>query len=318
MTQATQNGNTALVEYETEHGKIALSPDIIRKYLVSGDANVTHQEVTMFLALCKYQRLNPFLREAYLIKYSEKEPATIVTGKEVFTKRAAASELCNGWDDGIIVKADKGVEYRDGAFKLPEETLVGGWASVYRKDWERPIKSTVSLDEYLRRKNDGTPMANWKSMPCTMIKKVALVQALREAYPEELGGMVSQEEMDVDNSLLDTQPVKVETLDVSPGKQQEEEQGAGKPEKTISKPQAKRLFAKSNGNQSLVRAVMDDYGYESADDIKVSDYDEICEKVEARASEQPEQPEEPGDDGLTDEQRAELDAEVGEQEGIFK
>ena len=35
-----------------------------------------------------------------------------------------------------------------------------------------------------------------------MIRKVALVQALREAFPEDLAGMYSTEEMNVDDSIL--------------------------------------------------------------------------------------------------------------------
>jgi hypothetical protein len=45
-------------------------------------------------------------------------------------------------------------------------------------------------------------MSNWKSMPATMIRKVPLVQSLREAFPDEFGGMYSPEEMPVDASAL--------------------------------------------------------------------------------------------------------------------
>ena len=91
-----------IIAYETEHGKIQLSPDIIKKYLVSGGGNVSDQEVTMVLNLCKYQKLNPFLGEAYLIKFGT-GAATIVTGKEVFTKRAAKIPVCDGWEAGVTV-----------------------------------------------------------------------------------------------------------------------------------------------------------------------------------------------------------------------
>lgn len=197
-----------IVEYETETGKVRLSPEIIKKFLVSGDASkVTDAEVFMFLKLCQHQRLNPFLREAYLIKYSDKEPATIVVGKETFTKRAAKSELCAGWQAGVIVKKDETLEYRTGTLVLPDEELVGGWAKVYRKDWKEPLEVSVSMQEYVRRKKDGTLMRNWAEMPATMIRKVALTQALREAFPEQFTGMYSAEEMPVDSTLLPSEPV---------------------------------------------------------------------------------------------------------------
>jgi hypothetical protein len=47
-------------------------------------------------------------------------------------------------------------------------------------------------------------MSNWKVMPGTMIRKVALVQSLREAFPDEFGGMYSPEEMPIDASTLPT------------------------------------------------------------------------------------------------------------------
>jgi phage recombination protein Bet len=193
--------SNALVKYETDQGAVQLSPEIIKRYLVNGNGSVTDQEVTMFLNLCKYQKLNPFLREAYLIKFGM-EPATIVTGKEVFTKRASKNNDCDGWESGVIVLSSGNLIYRPGTLVLKTEELVGGWCEVRRKDWSKPQRNEVSLSEYMRYKKDGTPMASWKSMPATMIRKVAIVQALRDAFPEDLQGLYSQEEMNVDSSNI--------------------------------------------------------------------------------------------------------------------
>ncbi|MDO6353557.1 phage recombination protein Bet [Caloramator sp. CAR-1] len=202
--------NTLIVKYETDNGVVQLSPEIVRRYLVSGDSSkVTDQEIMMFIKLCEYQKLNPFLREAYLIKFGN-EPATLVTGKETFTKRAAKSKLCNGYEAGVVVqKKDGSIEYRKGTLVAPNETLIGGWAKVYRKDWNTPLETSVSLSEYERRTKDGKLMSNWAKMPATMIRKVALVQALREALPEEFQGLYSPEEMPVDDSKLPQKPVEI-------------------------------------------------------------------------------------------------------------
>ena len=86
-----------IVKYETDNGEVTLSKDIVKRYLVSGDpSKVTDKEVMMFIQMCKYQNLNPFLREAYLIKFGN-SPATMVTGKDTFVKRAAKSKLCTGY-----------------------------------------------------------------------------------------------------------------------------------------------------------------------------------------------------------------------------
>ncbi len=212
----TGNSEEWLVRYETDSGAISLSYDIVKKYLVSGDpSRVTDQEIAMFINLCRYQKLNPFLREAYLIKFGN-EPATIVTGKDTFTKRAAKSQLCNGYEAGVIVQKQNGeMEYRKGTFVAPNETLVGGWAAVHRKDWSVPLETSVSLQEYQRKTREGKLMRNWEQMPATMIRKVALVQALREAFPEEFQGLYSPEEMPVDDSKLEGKPVNIVDVEIA-------------------------------------------------------------------------------------------------------
>jgi phage recombination protein Bet len=176
-----------------------LSVEIIKKYICP---KATDQEAYMFMQLCNLQGLNPFLREAYLIKYGD-EAATIITGKDTFTKRADKLPQYDGFKAGIIVVDNsKQCQYREGSFLAPGETLLGGWAEVFRKDRSHSFRNEVSLEEYARKKKDGTLMSNWKSMPATMIRKVPLVQSLREAFPDEFGGMYSPEEMPVDASSL--------------------------------------------------------------------------------------------------------------------
>ena len=95
-----------LTEYECGGQVVKISPTLIRKYLVNGNVQVTDQEVMMFLSLCKFQKLNPFLKEAYLIKYGS-QPATIVTGKEAFMKRAMRSPNYAGEEAGVVIVTDE-------------------------------------------------------------------------------------------------------------------------------------------------------------------------------------------------------------------
>jgi phage recombination protein Bet len=182
---AAKPTNSAVLEYDSNGETVKLSPTIIRNYLVSGGGNVSDQEIGMFLNLCRFQHLNPFLREAYLIKYGS-QPATMVTGKEVFTKRARRNKDYAGQQAGVIVqKQDGNIEDRIGALVLPDETLVGGWAKVFIKGYEVPTEISISLSEYIGTKKDGEVNGQWSKKPATMIRKVALVQALREAFPED-------------------------------------------------------------------------------------------------------------------------------------
>jgi len=97
------------VEFEVAGETIVLTPQTVRDYLVSGDKErVTMQEVVMFINLCKYAGLNPWLKEAYCIKYGN-EPATMVVGKEVFMKRAEKTPGFDGMEAGIIVMSENEV-----------------------------------------------------------------------------------------------------------------------------------------------------------------------------------------------------------------
>lgn len=193
LQQSTDVSNK-VVEYECNGQMVKISPNIIRQYLVNGNGRVTDQEVVMFLNLCKFQKLNPFLREAYLIKYGS-QPATIVTGKEAITKRAMRNANFAGQQAGVVVlKEDGTLENRIGTIVVNGEMLVGGWAKAFVKGYETPVEVSVALNEYIGLKNDGTPNSNWQKRPASMIRKVALVQALREAFPEDLGGMYAAEE----------------------------------------------------------------------------------------------------------------------------
>ena len=200
------------VKYLANGEEVKLTPSMVKRYLVSGDASaVTDQEVMMFISLCKYQHLNPFLREAYCVKYGN-SPATFVTGKDTFLKRASRNENYEGKEAGIIVKGKDGkIEYRDGTFKDADETIVGGWARIHIKG-HQPEMTTVSFDEYAGRKKDGSLNSQWATKPATMIRKVAVVQALREAFPEDLGSLYSPEEIGEAGEKVPEQdaPVEVE------------------------------------------------------------------------------------------------------------
>lgn len=197
----TKKQSSKVVEYESNGETVKLSAETIRNYLVSGGGNVTDQEVMMFLTLCKYQHLNPFLKEAYLIKFGN-SPATIVTGKDVFTKRAKRNKDYKGKQAGIIVLDINGqIVEREGTFHLPDEKIVGGWAKVYINGYEKPEYAAVSFEEYAGRTKEGKLNNQWATKPATMIRKVALVQALREAFPEDFGGMNSPEEIAEANEI---------------------------------------------------------------------------------------------------------------------
>ncbi|MDM8128494.1 MAG: phage recombination protein Bet [Paraclostridium dentum] len=204
--QNTQSSALELAEYKIDGGQV-LTADTVRNYLTSGNSKATDQDVLMFIELCKAQNLNPFVRDAYLVKFGN-QPAQIIVGKDVFIKRASEHPNFNGMKAGIVILDINGdIKEREGALKLKEEELVGGWCEVHLKDKDFPVKSVVSFEEYAQKKNDGTLNSMWSTKGATMIRKVAQSQALREAFPNELRGLYQQEEMGTEQKLPEKEVV---------------------------------------------------------------------------------------------------------------
>lgn len=196
-----------IVEYKAGTETVSLSMQDIKNYLVSGGGAITDSEAYMFLNLCKHQHLNPFLREAYCIKYGN-NPAQMVVGKDTFIKRARHRKDFDGFKAGVLIQTKDGeIIEREGSFRAPGENLLGGWAKVFIKGMSTPYYAAVEWGEYVQLK-DGRPNKMWASKPTTMIRKVALSQALREAFPDDMGGLYEPEEINtVDMDDLPEEPI---------------------------------------------------------------------------------------------------------------
>ena len=170
--------------------EVQLTGNTVMKYLVRGNGQVSEQEVVMFTNLCKFQELNPFLNEAYLVKFGS-QPASIIVSKEAFMKRAEKHPAYEGFKAGIIVERKGELVEIEGAVKLKDDVLIGGWCTVFRKDRKHEITSKISLEEFSKGQ------ATWKQMPLTMIRKSAIVNGLREAFPETLGAMYTEDDAEI-------------------------------------------------------------------------------------------------------------------------
>ena len=205
-----RKSNESVTTFTVGNDTVTLSPSIVRNYLTNGNGAVTDQEVNYFVHLCRGQGLNPFLKEIYLIKFGQ-QPATFVVSKEAFLKRAEANPQYDGSESGIIVLNKDGelIERKGGFFLKDSEQVVGGWAKVYRKDRKYPSDVQVTFEEYAGRTKEGNLNSNWANRPATMIKKVALVQALREAFPNDLNNLYTEEEQgDIQMPMVDTTPIE--------------------------------------------------------------------------------------------------------------
>lgn len=188
-SEPRKSGNGAITQPWRDVQVSDLTLDDIKQYICP---NATDSEAFTFLKLCQARGLNPFLKEAYLIKYASGGPATVVVGKDAFTRRAEMHPKFDGFRAGVIVQSGDEIVEREGTFLKKGEELLGGWAEGHRKDRKIPLKHTISRSEY------DTGKSNWQKMPATMVRKVALVQMLRELFSSEFSGMYDQSEMGID------------------------------------------------------------------------------------------------------------------------
>jgi len=140
---------------------------MVRKYLCPA---ATDPEIGLFLEVCKSHQLDPFKREAHLIKYAASQPATIVVGYEVYLKRAQIHPDYGGFKVWVE-KDDKG-------------KLLYGRIEIYRKsDPEHPFEWEVPFGEVYRENRI------WKTQPEFQLKKCAIGQGHRLFASVVLGGM---------------------------------------------------------------------------------------------------------------------------------
>jgi phage recombination protein Bet len=187
----------AVIEYRSQGGvDITLTPDAVRNFLVQGRKDmVTAQELMYFMNVCRARKLNPFIKDCYLIKYSS-DPAAIVTSVDYFRKNARKAPDCKGWKCGIVIEKDGSIDYREGSLILDNENLVGGWAEAQPEGWNEPKKHTINLTGYIKKTKDGKITRFWQpERQPDMISKVAESQLLRQLWGEETTGMYSVEEM---------------------------------------------------------------------------------------------------------------------------
>ena len=157
--------------------------------IYQGKVALVDKDIDNFLRLCKYQRLNPFLGDVYITKeygYYARFPVK----KEFVLKRANKNPDYRGMQSGITIIRN-GIQMDiDGYIRAYQnDVLVGGWAKVYRKDFVCPFYINVPLSLY------GGRGGMWNDSPELMIRKVAIVQAMREAFPDDFNQLYEMDEM---------------------------------------------------------------------------------------------------------------------------
>ena len=104
------------------------------------------------------------------------------------------------------------------------------------------------MDEYAGRKKDGSLNGQWSKKPATMIRKVALVQALRESFPHNIvSGMYTAEEVGQEEPVeMPTEQPQQELADqqnIQESQEHIQENGSSEQQTTQQNPAAAALFS---------------------------------------------------------------------------
>lgn len=165
--------------------------------------DLTEGEKNSYLQIAKSFNLNPFKREIHVSKYNGQ--MSIITGYEVYLKRAERSGLLDGWECTTV-----------GSVANNDLKAV---ITIYRKDRKYPFKHEVLYSEYVQKTRDGAVTKFWLKAE-TMTKKVAMSQGFRLCFSDELGGMPytneempEQETIDVQHEVVAVIPEMFKTLD---------------------------------------------------------------------------------------------------------
>jgi len=198
MTKKDNDPGTAVEKHKGQalagETRIKITASDVRDYICP---LANEKEVALFIKFCQSEGLNPFAKDVYLVKFSRDQPAAIIVAIDAFLKAAENCDVYDGHEAGIIIKDPRGqLELRPGMFILEDEmeNLVGGWANVFRKDRGKPFYSSVNIKEYRKHTKGGEVARFWGDMPATMIRKVALSHALREAFPNRFAGTLTTAE----------------------------------------------------------------------------------------------------------------------------
>lgn len=186
-------------------GALAIRPDqtkwteeqglVLRQSGISDQ--VTAAELSGFLHLCQRTQLDPFSRQIYLIgRYDRRAgrevftPQTGIDGYRVVAHRViAASGETFGFEDTLWCGKDG--QWRDAW--LPEEPPAAAKVTVLRNG--QRFSAVALFREYVQTGKEGKILGLWGRMPAGQVAKCAEALALRKAFPHDLAGVYTAEEM---------------------------------------------------------------------------------------------------------------------------